>query len=103
MKLRLMALLLTVPLCACGNTYTMSGPPGSSSLNPALSVIETPLYVLLKIPGCVASVPTLLPAAAASAVAPFDGKEPSGGEAWTNGVKNACGAPWTAQAKYDPI
>ena len=103
MKLRLLAMLLTVPLCACADTYTMSGPPGSSSLNPALSVIETPLYVALKIPFCVASVPILLPGAAASAVVPFDGKEPSGGATWVNGVKNACGAPWVADAKYDPM
>jgi hypothetical protein len=103
MKLRLMAMLLTAPLCACADTYTMSGPPGSSSLNPALSVIETPFYVMLKIPTCIAAAPLLLPGAAASAIVPFDGKEPSGGGALVSGVKNACGAPWVAEAKYDPM
>jgi hypothetical protein len=46
--------------------------------------------------------PLLLPGAAASAIVPFDNKEPSGGGALVSGVKNACGAPWTAEAKYDP-
>lgn len=97
MKLRLLAVLLMVPLWACANNPNGSAGPGGGTT--ALRVVETPLFLAFKVPVCLGSVPLLVPAAAASAAVPFHNgsQEKSGWAYYKNGVKEACGPPYTAR------
>lgn len=99
MKLRLLAILLLAPLCACANNPSGSAGSDPNSGTTALRVIETPFFLALKVPVCLGSVPLLVPAAAASAAVPFHNgsQEKSGWAYYKNGVKEACGPPYTAR------
>lgn len=99
MKLRLLAVLLTVPLWACANSPNSGADAAADNATTALRVIETPLFLAFKVPVCLGSVPLLVPAAAASVAVPFQNgsHEKSGWAYYKNGVKEACGPPYAAR------
>ncbi len=101
MKLRLLAILLTLPLWACASKSDGTATSGSSAVSTALSVVETPLLIAFKVPLCLGAVPTMLPGAVASAVVPFkDQSKGNGGQVVANGVSDACGPPYIANPHY---
>ena len=109
MKLRLMAILLTIPLWACAaqpDSTAKAGPgappPPPSGFDTAMGIVETPLLIAFKIPACIALAPLSVPGAIASAVVPFNSnpKDASGAQVVANTATDACGPPYVAQPHY---
>jgi hypothetical protein len=113
MKLRRLAILLTIPLWACASKPDSSAGSGSAPPGPsaqpassessggpsALSIIATPFYIVFKIPVCLGAAPLLGPGAIASAIVPFkDNAKDSGDQLVAKDVTEACGPPWVANA-----
>lgn len=95
MKLRPLAILLTVPLWAC------AAKPDSDPLSTTLSVVETPFLIAFKVPVCLGTVLLAPPGAAVSAAIPFkDASKGTGVSLYTNSVSDACGPPYVATPQY---
>ncbi len=114
MKLRPLAIVLTLPLWACAS-QPASGPAAGSAAPPAssaaaapapesgthraLSIIATPIYLAFKLPFCLGAPLVAAPGAAVSSVIPFtDASNGSGWQSLSNNVSAACGPPYMADA-----
>jgi hypothetical protein len=112
MKLRPLAILLTIPLWACASQPDSGAGPASAPAQPAaqsgstapaepsttakvVGILVTPLHLIFEVPICVGATPLLGPGAIASAIVPFkDNSKGSGSTLLANDVKEACGPPY---------
>jgi len=99
MRLKEVAVLLAMPLCACVSSANNANNNGPTAESTTVAVLATPALFLIKAPVCIGILPAIGLAAAANAwVAPDSPQDLRGHEFGRylieNDLRQDCGPPW---------